>query len=404
MLDIKYIKQNKEYVQKIAADKNIEVNIDKLLHLYENYRLAKQKYEFFQRDCKQSNLNCVSNFKKEKFFLKKEYKETFEQYHKYLLKVPNIVSEDTPVGNDDNSNVEVSSYGTPREMAHAKSHLELGKLHDIIDFESGVKVAQSKFYFLKGDAVLLEMALINFVLQKAIKNGFLPVKTPEMALNTVIEGAGYSPKGKESNAYNIEESDLSLIATSEITLGGMLSEEVYSISTLPKKFLGISSCFRPEAGASGLKSKGLFRVHQFTKLELYQLCTPEDSFFALKEILAFQESIFKDLDLPYRVVRVCSGDLGLAAYEKYDIEAWMPFLNNYAEVTSASNCTDFQARRLNIKFVGPKNKGYAHTINGTALASTRVLLAIIENYQDVNGNIFIPDVLKQYLGKNKIEI
>ncbi len=329
-------------------------------------------------------------------------------YQDALLTIPNLLAEDTPLGESDEENVLLRTHGTPRVFDFVPDdHVEIGKKLDLIDFDSGTKVTAPKFYFLKNEAVFLELALKLFAMHIASTFGYTPLITPDLAKKSILEGAGFSPRGEESNIYHVEGMDLSLIATAEIPVGGMHADEILEEAQLPLKYVAESHCFRREAGAGGRENKGLYRVHQFSKIELFQITKPEEGEAALAEILKVEEHIYQQLGLPYRVVRICAGDLGAVAFKKYDIEAWMPGRESdekYGEVTSASNCTDFQSRRLNIRYRDSDNKKiHPYTLNGTAIALSRTLMAILENYQQKDGSVIIPDVLRPYMmGKEKI--
>ncbi len=335
-----------------------------------------------------------------------ELEKVQNEYKELLFKIPNLPGKDVPVGKSDKENVEIRKWGIPRSFDFKPlDHLELGKKLGILDFETGAKVAGSQFYFLYGDGVMLEMALTHFVLDKLSKYGFTPVITPDLAKSRFYLGTGYAPKGDEAQTYMIEDQDLGLIATAEVTLAGSHADEIIPEDKLPLKYVGYSHCFRQEAGAYGKYSKGLYRVHQFTKTEMFIYCKPEESEKFHELILSMEEEIFQDLNIPYRVLQMCTGDLGAMAAKKYDVEAWMPGREDYGEVTSTSNCTDYQARNLNIKF--RRNTGeteYLHMLNGTAVVMSRVPIAILENYQEKDGSIRIPDVLQKWMGKEKIEI
>lgn len=324
------------------------------------------------------------------------------------LQLPNWMSPDVPFGRDDAHNKLVGTYLAPTEFDFKpKDHLELGKSLGLLDFESGAKVAGPKFYFLKNEAVLLQHAIKSFVFRKAIEQGFTCLHTPDVAKNSVLQGIGFAPRGNESNTYVLEGEDLSLVATAEIAVGGMHADDVFNIEDLPLLYVAESHCFRREAGTAGRASKGLYRVHQFEKIELFAFSTPEQSEATHERIRALEESIYQDLGIPYRIVVNCSGDLGAPAYKKYDIEAWMPGkgeAGEYGEVTSASNCTDYQARRLNIKYRNPETgkNDFVHTLNGTAVALSRTPVAIMENYQTKEGGIRIPPVLIPYMGMEYI--
>jgi seryl-tRNA synthetase len=326
-----------------------------------------------------------------------------------LMRLPNLTHPDAPVGGEDASR-EIRRWGEPRQFDFApKDHVELGKTLDIIDFDGGGKVSGHGFYFLKGDAVLLDLALQNYALQTLIREGFRPVITPDLARNAILEGIGFQPRGPETQVYSVEGTDLSLIGTAEITLGGLHADEILDAARLPLKYVGISHCFRTEAGAGGRASKGLYRVHQFTKVEMFAFTegTLEASGAMHQDLLRIEESIFQGLGLPYRVLDIASGDLGGPAYRKFDIEAWMPGrgeAGEYGEVTSTSDCTDYQARRLNIRYKEPGQKGtrFVHTLNGTAVALSRALLAILENYQRADGTVEVPPALRSLVGKESL--
>ena len=298
--------------------------------------------------------------------------------------------------------------GTPRKFDFKpKDHVELGKELDLIDFETAGKVSGSGFYFLKNDAVLLDLALQQLALKNLIEAGFTPIVTPDLARNNILEGIGFTPRGEETQVYSIEDSDLSLIGTAEITLGGMHADDVLAESDLPLKYVGLSHCFRTEAGAAGRASRGLYRVHQFTKVEMFAFSTPESSGEIHAQMLAIEERFFESLGIPFRVLDIASGDLGGPAFRKFDVEAWMPGRGEhgeYGEVTSTSDCTDYQARRLNIRYrpSGQKGTRFVHTLNGTAVAVSRALIVILENYQRADGSIDVPEVLRPYVGKDVI--
>jgi seryl-tRNA synthetase len=322
-----------------------------------------------------------------------------------LRLIPNLPFPDVPVGKSEADNVEVRKWGTPRQFSFPPlDHLQLGQRLGILDFETGAKVTGSQFYFLYGDGALLELALVQYALHKLAAAGFTPVITPDLAKSRYYLGTGYAPKGNEAQTYTIEGQDLGLIATAEVTLAGKHADEIIPADRLPLKYAGYSHCFRQEAGAYGKYSRGLYRVHQFTKVEMFIYCLPEESENYHQLILSQEESIYQELGLPYRVVQMCTGELGAMAARKYDIEAWMPGRNEYGEITSTSNCTDYQARNLNIRYKLPDGPAdFVHMLNGTALVTSRVPLAILENYQNADGSVAVPEVLRPYLGKDIFE-
>lgn len=323
--------------------------------------------------------------------------------------IPNMTHPAAPVGADDQANLEVRRGATPIPKFDFKplDHVQLNEKLDLFDFEAGARVAGHGFYFLKNEAVLLELALQQFAIQTLVGEGFTPFTTPDLARDEILNGTGYIPRGPETQIYSIENTDLNLVATAEITLGGLLADQVLEAENLPLKYCGISHCFRTEAGAHGKASRGLYRVHQFTKIEMFAFTTPEQSDEMLEHFCRLEGRLFDELGIPYRVVDTATGDLGGPAYRKYDLEAWMPGRGTegeYGEVTSTSNCTDYQSRRLGIRFrkKGDKGTQLAHTLNGTAVACSRALIAIFENYQQADGSVRIPPVLQKWVGKEVI--
>ena len=286
-------------------------------------------------------------------------------------------------------------------------HLELGEKHDLFDFEAGARVAGAGFYFLRNAAVRLDLALQQFAVSFLSERGFTPVSTPDLALTSVLQGTGFNPRGPETQIYSIENTELNLVATAEIPLGGMMSGQTLDLEKLPIRLCGLSHCFRTEAGAAGRASKGLYRVHQFSKVEMFAFSSPDQSDALHEEMRSLECEIFDQLEVPYRVIDTASGDLGGPAYRKYDLEAWMPGrgeAGEWGEVTSTSNCTDYQARRLNVRFkrAGQKGTEFVHTLNGAAVATGRAMIAIIENHQRGDGSIAIPKVLQPWVGSDVI--
>jgi seryl-tRNA synthetase len=322
--------------------------------------------------------------------------------------IPNLSHPDAPVG-DEKASAELARGRTalPAFDFPARDHVELGELLDLIDFESGSKVAGHGFYYLKNDAVLLELALQQFALGKLIGEDFTPIITPDLARTEILQGIGFIPRGPETQIYSIENSDLNLIATAEITLGGMYADTVFDSQQLPLKLCGVSHCYRTEAGAAGRASRGLYRVHQFTKVEMFAFTLPDQSEAMLEDFRQLECELFDQLEIPYRVIDTPTGDLGGPAYRKYDLEAWMPGRGEsgeFGEVTSTSNCTDYQARRLGCRYKikGQKGTHFAHTLNGTAIAISRGLIALLENHQQSDGSIRLPKPLQSLIGKDVI--
>jgi len=326
-----------------------------------------------------------------------------------LRAIPNLTHPSAPVGGEDAA-VEVRLGRTPIADFEFKplDHVELGSRLKLFDFEAGAKVAGHGFYFLTNDGVLLELALQRYAVELMMRENFTVMTTPDLARDSILEGTGFMPRGPETQIYSITGSDLSLVATAEITLGGAMHERIFEADELPLKLCGISHCFRTEAGAHGRATRGLYRVHQFTKVEMFAYTLPEQSEDMHNYLLDLECELFDGLGIPYRVIDTASGDLGGPAYRKFDLEAWMPGRGEkgeYGEVTSTSNCTDYQARRLAVRYRKPGEKGtsYVHTLNGTAIAISRAIIAILENHQCSDGSIVVPDALVPWMGKKKIE-
>jgi seryl-tRNA synthetase len=335
--------------------------------------------------------------------------EIVKESDEILRAIPNLTHPAAPVGGEDAA-VEIRLGRTPVAGFDFKplDHVELGSRLKLFDFEAGAKVAGHGFYFLTNDAVLLELALQRYAVDLLMRENFTVMTTPDLARDSILEGTGFMPRGPETQIYSVTGSDLSLIATAEITLGGAMHERIFEAEELPLKLCGISHCFRTEAGAHGRATRGLYRVHQFTKIEMFAYTLPEQSEDMHNYLLDLECELFDGLGIPYRVIDTASGDLGGPAYRKFDLEAWMPGRGQngeWGEVTSTSNCTDYQARRLAVRYRKPGEKGtsYVHTLNGTAIAISRAIIAILENYQCSDGSIVVPDALVPWMGKKKIE-
>ena len=421
MLDYKFIKDNLEAVKENIKNRNMNAHADKVVELYdkrtslvtkqqdlqqkrnENAKAMKQKLD----DEKRAELvNAGKKIKDDIQILEKELSQVETALEDAARQIPNMMHPDAPIGKLDTENLEVKKVGTPRVFDfEIKDHVQLAEDLDLLDFDRGTKVSGPKFYYLKNEAVFLEQALIQYALNILRKHGFKLFITPDVAREEVLKGIGFNPRGNESNVYSIEDEGTCLVATAEITLGGYHSGEILDKSKLPLLYGGLSHCFRREAGAAGQFSKGLYRVHQFDKVEMFVYSTPEESDKLHLKLREIEEEIFEGLGIPFHVVDTCSGDLGAPAYRKWDLEAWMPGRNGgeYGEVTSTSNCTDYQSRRLNIKYKDDDGKNkYVHTLNGTAIAVGRAMLAILENYQNADGSVTIPEVLVPFCGFDKI--
>jgi seryl-tRNA synthetase len=415
MLDINFIKEFPEKVEKGVENKGYDPKlVDRVLKVDETRRQLIGEIEKLRAE---RNLACRQAGKLDKSDIErgKKIKETLrrlepdlkvveEELKNILLQIPNLPSEKSPLGRSEKENKIIRTWGKIKKFDFkVKDHLTLGKDLQILDFEAGSKVTGTGFYYWLNEGALLELALIKFAFDLLVKEGFIPVITPDLARSKYYLGTGYLPRGNEAQTYEIKDQDLGLIATAEVTLAGVHSDEIVPLQKLPLKYIGYSHCFRQEAGSYGKYSKGLYRVHQFTKAEMFIYCEPKDSDKWHEHVLKMEEKIYQALELPYQVIEMCTGDLGAMAARKFDINAWMPDRNEYGEVTSTSNCTDYQARNLNIKYRWKNNQTeYVHMINGTAIATSRTPLAILENYQQKDGSVLVPKVLQKYCGFSKI--
>ena len=409
MIDIQLLRKEPEKLKKAVADKQYDSSIvDAVLELDEEYRKLLNEVESLRAErnkaAKNKDIDKGKQIKKEIQDKEPKLIEAENTLNEKLGEIPNPALPQVPVGKNDKENVEVRLWGEPRKFEfEPKGHLELGTKLGILDFESGSKVTGSQFYYLFDDGALMELALIQYAFELLSAEGFRPVITPDLAKSRYYLGTGYMPKGNEAQTYEIKDEELGLIATAEVTLAGMHADEIIPDEKLPLKYIGYSHCFRREAGAYGKYSKGLYRVHQFTKAEMFIYCKQEESEKMHEHILAMEEKIYQNLGLPYRVVEMCTGDLGAMAARKFDVEVWMPGRGDYGEVTSTSNCTDYQARNLNIRYKKEDGKiDFLHMLNGTAIVTSRVPLAILENFQQEDGSVVIPEVLRKWMGKDKI--
>ncbi|MDP2685472.1 MAG: serine--tRNA ligase [bacterium] len=415
MLDVKYIRENIELVKNNCKNRNVIIDIDRFLELDEKRRalitnideLRGKKNATSKVKPNESEINKMKEVGEKVKKMEVELKVINEEYHNLLFSIPNLTHPDSPIGGEDNYEILYEHSEKPKFNFSVKTHDEIMDNLDLVDFERGAKVAGSKFYFVKRDAVRLNQALLNYGLDILEKHNFTLMETPDLAKEEIVNGAGFNPRGEESQIYKVEDSDLMLIGTAEIPLLGYHASEVIDLSDGPKKYAAISHCFRTEKGAYGKANKGMYRVHQFTKLEMFVFCKPDESDLIHKLLLEIEKEICRGLDLHYRIIDVPTADLGGSAYRKYDIEAWMTMQGEnggYGEITSASNCTDYQARRLNIKFRNNEGKAeFVHTLNGTAVVLSRFPLAIIENHQQADGSVNIPKALQKYMGKSKIK-
>jgi seryl-tRNA synthetase len=424
MLDRKFIVDHIEAVKQNCANRGMPADLDRFVELD---RLCRDKLQELQDLNRQANEVAKSigkakdaeerEARKEEGRRLREAKDSSEhtlnawqaELETIQRGIPNMAHPAAPIGFTDAENLECRrGKHAPRDFAFKpQDHVEIGQRLGLFDFEAGAKTTGHGFYFLKNDAVLLDLALQRFAVEVLMREGFMLTTTPDLARREILEGIGFNPRGTETQIYSISDTDLCLVATAEITLGGYLADEILSLEQLPIKMCGISHCFRTEAGAHGRASRGLYRVHQFTKVEMFAFTTPETSDAMHDELCRIECDLFDALGIPFRVVDTSTGDLGAPAYRKFDLEAWMPGRGEngeWGEVTSTSNCTDYQARRLNVRYKTPGEKGtnFVHTLNGTAIALSRAIIAVLENYQQPDGSVLVPEVLRPYMGKDRI--
>jgi seryl-tRNA synthetase len=426
MLDIKLIRENPETVRINLQKRGDPVNLqmlDELIDYDRKWRDGLTKLNELRHERKQTTAEIATLKKKGKdaakgiskgksidseiTTLKKQVVENEQKVHNLLMHLPNLLHESVPQGKDENDNVQVRTWGKPPRFSFApKGHIELGLSLDIMDIERAGKIAGARFFYLKREGTLLDLALRSFALEGTYEKGFAPIEPPFLMRREPYEGV-VALSDFEDVLYKVENEDLYLIATSEHPMAAMYMNETLRAEDLPLKLAGISTNFRKEAGAHGKDTRGIFRTHQFNKIEQFIFCKPEDSWKLHEELLQNAEELIQRLGIPYRVVNVCTGDIGTVAAKKYDIEAWMPAQNAHREIISCSNCTDYQARRLSIKYrekEGEPPKGFVHTLNSTAIATGRTIVAILENYQQEDGSVTIPEVLRKYMmGIAKIE-
>lgn len=408
MIDIRLIRENPEKVAQNAHNKGYSIDVKELIRIDDERRTLQQQIDIL-REQRNQNAVKMKNGKPEQALIdegkrlkielaerEKYFLESDREFNELLSQLPNMIHEDVPIGGEEDS-VEIRRWG--EQKSGAVDHLDFAIKRDWVDFERGAKVAGAKFYYLKGDLALLENAITQFALNILISKGFTYMNVPHMVNSRTATGTGFAPRSSnQSDEYFIEGEDLALIATAEMPLTGYHADEIIDESHLPLLYAGYSPSYRKEAGTYGKHARGLFRVHQFNKLEMYAFTTPEQSEEVHQRLLAIEEDIWKALGIPYRVINIASGDLGAPAAKKYDIEYWSPVDSQYRELTSCSNCTDFQARNLNIR--ARKKNGTVevlHTLNGTAVSLARSLVAIIEYYQQSDGSLKVPGALRPYL-------
>ena len=414
MLDINFIRNNKALVEHSIKEKMYKnINLDEILTLDDQRKALLQQVETLRKERNDNTAKMKNGKPSDELIAKgKEIKEklstleadlsNFEKELNLKLKtVPNVIFDDVPLG-DESASVEVKKWGECKTTG--VDHLDYAISRDWVDFERGAKVAGAKFYYVKGGLALLENALIQFGIKKIVEHGFTLMDVPDLVNSRVLEGTGFAPRSSEqSDEYYIEGEDLALIATAEMSITGYHMDEIIDEDKLPLFYAGLSACFRKEAGAYGKHTRGLFRVHQFNKLEMYAFCTPEQSKEIHEKLRGIEEEIWQEIGIPYHVINIAAGDLGAPAAKKYDIEYWSPVDQKYREITSCSNCTDFQARGLNIR-VRRKDGTVEvlHTLNGTAISLARTMVAVIENFAEEGGKLRVPAVLQPYLGTDML--
>lgn len=410
MLDIKYIRENPELVAKKSLEKGIEVDINHLLEIdAKRHELDLEVQALREKRNKHSaeikgkpTDEQVEEGRRIKDGLDQKeaaFKSVDEELRIWLYKIPNPIKDDVPVGKDESENEVIKTVGTPKKFNFTpRDHLDLGESLDIIDVKTAAKISGARFYYLKNEGALLEFALKQFAFEVLLKNNFIPIIPPVLVNKQIMTDLGYTQMGEEENIFSIDKDDLYLVGTSEQSIVPMFKDEVLKKSELPKRFVGFSTCFRREAGSYGKDTKGIIRVHQFDKVEMVSFVEEGKDDQEHEFMLSIEEELFGALDIPYQVLKICSGDLGFNAARKYDIEAWLPTQERYREVTSTSTVTDFQSRRLNMRYQDGDERKYLNVLNGTAFSMARPIVAILENYQEEDGSVTIPEVLRKYMG------
>lgn len=406
MLDIKFIRENSEKVKENCEKRQIKVDIDKLLEMDQQTRELLQKIEGLRAERnRQNERERGREIKAELKELESKLRKVDQEFEELSQQLPNMLAEDVPVGKDESGNKVIKKVGEPAKFNfEIKDHLELGQQLDLIDAKRAGKVAGSRFAYLKNQAASIGFALINLALETLLKKGFMPILPPVMLKSKMAKGMGYFEQADEQEAYYLPKDDLYLVGTSEQSIGVMHAGEIFKEEDLPKRYVGFSTCFRREAGSHGKDVKGIIRLHQFDKVEMFVFCKPEESKKEHQMLIDIEEKLMQKLKLPYQLVHLCSADMGRPSASTFDIETWIPSQNKFRETHSCSNCTDFQARRLKIRYKNPETQKneFVHMLNGTAYAIPRLLIAILENNQQKDGSIKIPKALHKYLGFKKI--
>lgn len=405
MIDITLLRDNPQKIAQAAKDKRIELNTEHIAHIDAEYRKVlidvQTLRESRNRFAKDRDIEAGKRIKGELDQKEKALEALKQELDTLLLTIPNPAKDDVKVGKDDTENDVIRTYKTPTEFSFpVKDHLEIGEYLNMIDMERAAKVSGARFVYLKNDGVLLELALIQFALKTLMNEGFTPVITPDLIKRETMQGLGYMENGGDEDMFQIPSDDLVLVGTAEHALVPMHKDEVLDTKTFPLRYAGFSNAYRREAGSYGKDTRGILRVHQFDKVEMVSFVKKGDDDAEHEYLLSLEENFFKALDIPFQVIKMCTGDLGFPAARKYDIEAWMPSQKKYREVTSVSTVTDFQSRRLKIRYRDGEATEYAMILNGTAFAIGRTLIAILENYQQEDGSVVVPEVLREYVGKD----
>lgn len=407
MLDINFIKNNPEKVKKGVRDKGYDPSVvERVLKVDETRRQLISEIDKYRQERNKLGRQDLEQGKKIKEMLRRlepDLKAVEEEFKNLLFEIPNLPVPDVPVGKDESDNKVIKTWGKPKKFDfEPKDHLELGEILDVVDVKRAGKVSGTRFGYLKNEAVILEFALVNFAFDILTKEGFIPVIPPEFIKKESMRGMGYLEHGGGEEMYVFDKDNLVLVGTAEQAIGPMHMDEILEDKELPKRYVGLSNGFRREAGSYGKDTRGIFRVHQFHKVEMFSFTKPKDSDKEHEYLLSLEEKLVQGLQIPYQITKMCTGDLGHPAARKYDLNCWIPSQGKYRETHSTSTTTDYQARRLNIKYRNGNKTDFVHTINGTALAIGRTLITILENYQQKDGSVLVPKVLQKYTGFSKI--
>lgn len=415
MIDIRLLRENPDYFKKAADAKHVAVNIDHILEIDAKQRELARTVQTLREErniltsAMKGGKPTPEQIEKGKSLKERLEKEEHalaaveEELKTELYKIPNPVKPDVKIGKDESENEVIKTVGTPKKFDFTpRDHEELGKILNIIDTQTAAEISGARFTYLKNEGALLEFALKQLAFEVLLQEGFTPIIPPVLVRKSIMDDLGYTAMGEDENIYAIAQDELYLVGTSEQSIVPMFKDKVLQKEKLPKRFVGFSTCFRREAGSYGKDTKGIFRVHQFDKVEMVSFVEEGKDDGEHDYLLSLEEKFFQLLDIPYQVLRICSGDLGFNAARKYDIEAWIPSQGKYREVTSTSTVTDFQSRRLNMRYQDGEEKRYLQVLNGTAYSMNRPIVAILENYQQEDGSVIIPEVLRKYIGKDII--